>query len=137
MGAVSSIRRRRLAQATLFLFGSGILICGCSSHNEVQRLTSPDGKVDAIVIESDCGPVCDVVDDVELAPKGSHSGERVAWFDSAVRNENAWGVDLKWPDADSLSIEYLRADKAELLKENVDISGEVVSVSLREKSKEE
>jgi hypothetical protein len=50
---------------------------------------------------------------------------------SALRSEHSWGVNLKWLDADKLSVEYLRADSAMLLKQEVQVAGRAVKVSLR------
>jgi hypothetical protein len=63
-------------------------------------------------------------------PRGSHDGEEVAVLDAAVRSEHSWGVNLKWLDADELSVEYLRADNARLLKPIVDVAARSVKVAL-------
>jgi hypothetical protein len=113
------------------LFGLGLLVCGCSSRDEVLRLTSPDGRVDALLFEKDCGAPCSFGYEVRLATKGSRHGEEVASLVGASRNDNAWGVNLKWSGADELSVEYLRAEDARLLKQTVGIAGHNVKVSLR------
>jgi hypothetical protein len=37
------------------MLGLGLLMSGCLSRDEVLRVTSPDGRVDAIAFETDCG----------------------------------------------------------------------------------
>jgi hypothetical protein len=108
-----------------------LLASGCGSIDEVARVTSPDGRVDAVLTESDCGAPCSLGYEVRLELKGHHDVVKVASLDGATRNENAWGVNLKWVDDDNLSIEYLRANFAYLLKQTVDIGGHTVKLSLR------
>ena len=120
-----------LRYATALIVGLGLLMCGCSSRDEVLRVTSPDGKVDAIVFETNCGAPCSFGYEIRLAPQGSHRGEEVASIIGATRNKNAWGINLKWPAADELSIEYYRAEDAKLLNQTVQIAGRNVTVSLR------
>jgi len=123
--------RQGMRHAAGFMLGLSLLMCGCSSRDEVLRVTSPDGRVDAIAFESDCGAPCDFVYEIRLVPRGSSGGEEVASLDGALRSEHSWGVNLKWLGADKLSVEYLRADNAMLLKQVVDVSGRAVKVSLR------
>jgi hypothetical protein len=108
----------------------GPLMGGCSSRDEVLRVASPDGTEDAVVYETNCGAVCSFGYDIWLKPKGSDNGEEVAYFDGATRNQQAWGVNPKWIDADHLVIEYLRADDARQLKETVDVAAHRVTISL-------
>jgi hypothetical protein len=37
--------------------GLCLILFGCGARNEVSRVTSPDGRIDAIVIETDCGHI--------------------------------------------------------------------------------
>jgi hypothetical protein len=111
------------------LLGLGLLMCGCLSRDEVLRVTSPDGRIDAIVFETDCGATCSFGYEIWLAPKGKRGGEEVATLDAAVRSEQAYGVNLKWLDADKLSVEYLRADHSILLRQAADVAGHSVRVS--------
>ena len=104
---------------------------GCTSHEQIARATSPNGRLDALVLESDCGAVCDVVDEVWVVPRGCRRGDRVALFDDAIRSERAWGVTVRWDSADHLVIEYLRADQASLLMRKTVIAGQDVQVSMR------
>jgi hypothetical protein len=116
--------------AVLVIVTLGFLMSACSSRDEVLRVTSPDGKVDAILFEEDCGAPCSFLYEVRLARKGSRSGERVTLLDAATRNDNAWGVNLRWLDADNLSVEYFRANHTDLQQKTVDIAGDRIRVSL-------
>jgi len=116
----------------LLILGLGVvfLICGCESRDEVLRVTSPDGRVDALVFEENCGVPCSFAYEVELVAKGDRGGEEAALLEGAVRGQNAWGVNLNWIDSNKLSVEYLRAENAKLLKQTVRIGGRNVTVSL-------
>jgi hypothetical protein len=116
--------------ATALIVGLGLLMCGCLSRDEVSRVTSPDGGVDALVFETNCGAPCSFGYEVELGTKGSRHGEQVALLDGATRNGQAWGVNLKWVGPDKLSVEYLRAEDTRLLKQTVAVAGRDITVSL-------
>ena|ERR1700757_4349154 len=117
--------------APALLLGFALLMCGCVSRDEVLRVGSPDGQVDAVVFETNCGAPCSFGYDVELVPRGARGGDQIAALEGAVRNEQAWGVNLNWLGADKLSVEYLRADQAKLFKPGVKIGGHNITVTLR------
>jgi hypothetical protein len=116
---------------TTLILGLSLLMFGCGSRDEVLRITSPDGKLDALVFETNCGAPCSFGYEVQLVARGSHSGEKVADFDGATRNDSAWGVNPKWLGPNTLSVEYLQAQSARLLKPTVAIASREVTVSLR------
>jgi hypothetical protein len=116
--------------AAFLILGVSLLMAGCSSRDEVLRATSPDGKVDALLFETDCGAPCSFGYEVRLATKGSHHGEEVASLMGATRNDKAWGVNLKWLGAEDLSVEYFRAEDARLLRQTVGIAGHDIKISL-------
>ena len=112
--------------------GLSLIMFGCGSRNEVRRVTSPDGRTDAIVIETNCGAACDFGYEVRLGPKDAADGEEVAYLYGATRSEYSSGVNLKWVDADRLSIEYLRAKRVTLKKHAVRVASQNVQVSLQD-----
>ena len=114
------------------LLGVGLSGCRSISRDEVLRVASPDGKIDAIVYETDCGAVCSYGYEVWVSPKGLGESEEVARFDAAVRNKGAWGVSIKWVNTESISVEYLRADSAKLLRKSVAANNQTIEVSLHE-----
>ncbi len=120
-----------MAKTSFVIFALSLLMCGCLSRDEVLRVTSPDGKVDAVLFETNCGAPCSFGYEIQLVTKGNRRGEEVASLEGATRNDHAWGVNFKWLGADKLSVEYLRAEDARLLKQTVSIAGHEVNVSLR------
>lgn len=110
-----------------------LIMCGgCGSRDEVMRVTSPDGRIDAIVIETNCGAPCDFGYEVRLGPKDVPVGEEVAFLYGATRSEYAAGVNLRWSSANNLAIEYLRAKRVTVKKHTVRVADQNVQVSLQE-----
>jgi hypothetical protein len=108
---------------------------GCSgSRDEVARVASPSDSVEAVLIETNGGATTSFGYQIYLVPKGGrpNSGVQVASFYGAIRNDNAYGVNLKWEEAEKLVLEYLKAHSAKLIQEQATIKGEQVQVSLRE-----
>jgi hypothetical protein len=88
--------------------------------------------VDAFVLETNCGAPCSFGYEVEIAPKGSYRGQRVASLDGATRNQQAWGVNLRWSNPSELSVEYLRAEDSKLLMRTIFAAGRQITVSLHD-----
>ena len=101
------------------------------TRDEVARVSSPDGRVDAIVIESNGGATTDFAYDVQLVVQGGHGGEHVAWFYGAVRSDHAYGVNVRWVNDGELSIEYLRATEGRLNKSVVHVAGRDIGIFMR------
>ena len=113
------------------VIGFAFLLSGCRFHDQMARIASPNGQLEAVVFESSGGAIDDVIDEVWVVPKGSHGGKRVAWFDDPLKDEHNYGVNVKWDSACHLAIEYLRAGRAELLIRKTVIAGQDVEISLR------
>lgn len=111
-----------------------LVLTGCfGSSDEVARVTSPSGKVDAVLVELNGGATTDFEYEVFIVPVRDPTWRhrRVAFFYGAVRSENAYGVNLKWTTPSNLTLEYLRARQEDLVLAHVAVAGEPVSVSLR------
>jgi hypothetical protein len=90
----------------------GALVVGClGSRDEVSRVPAPSGDVDGVVVETNGGATTSFGYDVYVAPKGRSAfrGTKVARLYGALRNERAYGVNLRWTDAKTLTIEFLEA----------------------------
>ena len=109
-----------------------LLLTACSSSDEVLRVASPDRKADAVLIETNGGATTDFGYEVYVTPsKSSPSrGKRVADLYGAVRNESAYGVNLRWMSPQELRIEYLKAKIETLEKPFVEVSGNRIQILL-------
>ncbi len=110
-------------------------IVGDASFDEVTRKTSPDGRVDAILVETNGGATTSFGYLVFVVPNGVKLTKRddkyiVASLYGAARNEQAYGANLSWPSKDRLRIEYLSTRSADLLEPRINFSGYDVGVEL-------
>ena len=109
------------------------LACFLVSEDEVARETSPSGDIDAVLTETNGGATTSFGYLVYLVPHGasaSHDSGRVALVDGGTRNDQAWGVNLKWLSPDQLAVEYLSARYADLPESSVHIIGRDISIQL-------
>lgn len=104
---------------------------GCVSKDEVARVPSPDGAIEAVVFETNGGATESFGYQIDLREKNRRRGERVAFLYGAVRNDSAWGVNVRWLSDRELRLEYLRAQNETLEKPRVTISGREVSIVLQ------
>ena len=118
--------------ATIAL-GCSLSACGLISKDEVNRVTGPTGAVDAVLVEKNAGATVDFAYEAYLVRKGGSpwQGTRVATWYGAIRNQQAYGVNLKWRDSSNLELEYLSAKAQELEHAVVSVAGLDVRVALR------
>jgi hypothetical protein len=133
----STSRARRVQRASVrrAALGSAIAMfavaCGLVSRDEVARVTSPDARIEAILIETNGGATTPFGYEIWLREKDHESRERVATLYGAVRNESAAGVNLRWMDDTQLVVEYQEARTEALDKPSVTIGGRDVHVALK------
>jgi len=108
-----------------------LVACGLVSRDEVAKIPSPDGRLEAILIETNGGATTSFGYEIWLRKKDEKSAEQVATLLGAIRNESAAGVNLKWMDDRRLSIEYQEARAETLDKPTVKISGREIHVALK------
>ena len=103
------------------------------TYDVVARVASPSGHIEAVLAEFQRDRESDFDYEVFLVPTGGKlsDGVKVASLDSANRNKNAYGVNLKWDGAQKLIIEYLNANNETSSKNPVTVAGEQVQVLLR------
>lgn len=103
------------------------------SFDEVSRVTSLSGKVDAVLVERNGGATTSFGYEVFVVSRGKAvtKGSEIASLYGAVRSDQAYGVNLKWEGSNRLVIEYLKHRGAELKKPISTIDGEQVSAVFR------
>ena len=101
------------------------------SSDEVVRVSSPDGRVEAVLIETNGGATTAFGYEVRVLGKGGYRGDDVAWLYGAARNDSASGVNLRWAGDNELVVEYLRALEERLKMSTVHVAGRDVQVVLR------
>ena len=106
---------------------------GCAvGRDEVARVAAPAGGREAVLVETNGGATTSFGYEVHVVPRGGRPGEenQVARLYGAVRNDSAYGANLRWVGARELRVEYLRARSAELRRPRVRAAGEAVRVAL-------
>jgi hypothetical protein len=131
MAIVSQWRPRAISASlliTMALLGAG---CGEGvSRDEVARITSPNGKLDAVLTEINGGATTSFGYDVTVAVHGQKRGERVANLYDATRNAQAYGVNLRWTDDHTLRVEYLEATYVRGVINSLNVNGQHIEVEL-------
>ncbi|HEX8667341.1 MAG TPA: hypothetical protein VF727_03090 [Allosphingosinicella sp.] len=114
----------------LFVLLPVFLLGSCISRDEVARLPSPDGALEAVLVEINGGATTDFAYAVRLEEPGWFgAASEVASFYAAHRSDCAYGVNLRWAGPDRLLIEYRDAEQAEARPAR--IGGRNVSVQLK------
>ena len=96
----------------------------CLPEHESARIASPDGRLEAVVVEGNGGATTASWHRVELVERGEGGGRVVARF------HGARDLAVRWSSPASVVLEYTEAHEAELKKASVEIAGRRVVVAL-------
>jgi len=107
--------------------------CFLTSEDEVAPLTSPSGRLDAVLVETNGGATTAFGYYVYLVPHGHtyRRVQRVADLYDAGRNRQASGANLRWEGPRQLVIEYLTARQEHLDRPLAVVGPDSIAVSLR------
>jgi hypothetical protein len=107
--------------------------CFTTSFDEVARSTSPSGKLDAVLVETNGGATTSFGYLVYVVParESTEQHQGVAYLYGASRSEQAYGVNLRWAGSSDLTVEYLAAREADLRVSNISVAGQQIRVSLK------
>jgi hypothetical protein len=77
---------------------SALTLSACAGHDEVARVVSPDGAIDAVLVESNGGAITAFWYDIYLVRHGEpwRRAHTAAWLYDAMRSEQAYGVNIVW-----------------------------------------
>jgi hypothetical protein len=99
-----------------------------------RDVTSPDGSTDAIVTESGAGATTSYSYNIYLARRGSPRsewGRSVVSLYAAVRNDHAYGVNVKWTGEETVVVECLRAGGVKIRRPTTEIQGREVHMTVK------
>jgi hypothetical protein len=136
MARRSAVTRFLLAGPRRLLWPAlALSLPACSSPqswDEVRRVLAPAGKVDAVLAERHGGPTRGLEYDVYVVPNGAvaQNTKPAAILHGAARNDSAYGAELHWVGPNTLSVEYLRAEREALLTPEVEVAGVPIWVVL-------
>jgi len=88
----------------LFLFLACDLFLPCPQQ-EMQRVTSPDKKVDAVIIDEDCGATISLIRNVYIVP----SGDQIKDEYLVLRATHTDYLKVEWMESKYLIISYKKA----------------------------
>ena len=122
-----------LSKILLLIIFTLVISCADSSFDEVAREASPNGEVEAVLVETNGGATTSFGYRVFVVPRGERVNEnseesKVATFYGAVRSESAYGVNLKWHSQNELVIEFLNAKTESVLKPKINIENTEVFI---------
>jgi hypothetical protein len=121
----------KLGHRTVLLITLVVAGCGSVSRDEVVRVLSPDGRVVAVLVETNGGATTSFGYEVRVLGRGGDRGDEVAWLYGAARSNNASGANVRWASDTELLVEYLQAREARLEKNIVHVGGRDVRIALR------
>jgi hypothetical protein len=103
------------------------------SHDEVSRVPSSAGGLDAVLVETNGGATTSFGYLVYVVPHGTRpsDGTEVAMLYGAGRNDQAYGANLKWEGRSRLAVEYRDARQVELRRQTAVIGSDTVTIVLR------
>jgi hypothetical protein len=136
---ITSMRSRskllEVSRAALLL-----LLVGCSppgdptKYPEIQRTPSPDGQLDAALVENGGDATTGLFHLVFIVRHGATlphwNEEAVARFEWAYRNDSTVGVNPHWRDNDTLALEFVRAAHQRLVRPSVRGSNGPITIVL-------
>jgi hypothetical protein len=111
-----------------------VLGTGCKKQPasyEVARVKSPNGNLEAVLTETNGGATTSFGYEVSVGTEGAKTLDPVASLYGALRNEQAYGVNLSWLDNHVLRVQYLRAKAVQNVSKTVSVGGQEVEVELQ------
>lgn len=104
----------------------------CSSDT-VVRARSPSGLVEALLDENNCGATTSFSYVVSLRSVASSqdNGVHVASAYGAVRNDDAYGMNLVWVDENTLEVQYWKARWVTLEAPDVSVDGASITTRMK------
>jgi hypothetical protein len=103
-----------------------------SSTDEVARVLSPEGAVEAVLMETNGGATTSFGYEVFIVPRGTKEpNNRAVHLHGAIRNSGAYGANLRWLSASELLVEFEEAKSSDVERPTVMVAGRTVRVTLR------
>jgi hypothetical protein len=129
MGVLLSLFLGAILLLAIFFFA----FFGKPSDDEVARLASPSGYIDAVLVETNGGATTSFGYEVYVVKHGAKpSGTSAVSLYRALRNPQAYGANISWSSPNSLTVEYLSAQIAQVNTQTQSVGTTTVQFVLRE-----
>lgn len=118
----------------VILIGLSFRDFGRWSFDEVARVAHPNANVDAVLVETNGGATTSFGYEVFLLPRGQkpkQSDHAVASLYGAGRNAQAYGLNPRWIQNDTLVVEYLEAQHADWRNGSLAVNGHVITIVMK------
>ncbi len=97
-----------------------IFLSACSNADDVARLPSPSGKVEAILTEKNSGAATSFLYNVYLVSVTVPEKKiHIAQIHGATRSENSYGINLIWLSENRLELQYYEAKAVKYIKDEI------------------
>lgn len=101
-------------------------------QEEISRLLSPSGQIEAVVTEADAGATTSNSYWVHVLSRGEKKmGQPAVVLSGAQRNEKENGVHVHWVAPNTLQIEYFKAKNVIVHAQMVTVGSNTVQIQLR------
>ncbi|MBS0580766.1 MAG: hypothetical protein JSR36_16025 [Proteobacteria bacterium] len=109
------------------------LLVGCSARHEVARLPSPDGALDAVLIESSSHAATAADYTVYVVKRRAPLGRypAVMYIRAVPRGDDPVPVAPKWTAPDTLAVEYLSAKEVTVPHAEMHLENRTVRIAPR------
>ena len=109
------------------------MLDGEPSKDEVARVVSPTGNVDAVLFETNGGATTSFGYEMYIVEHGAQpTGSPAISLYGAVRNEHAYGANLKWASPDSVAVEFLSAKSTKIKQQAQPIGTHAIHFAIHE-----
>jgi|APLak6261663543_1056040.scaffolds.fasta_scaffold13572_1 hypothetical protein len=129
-GALTALAASIVLLVAYFIF----LLAGEEpSKDEVARNVSSTGKVDAVLLETNGGATTSFGYEVYVVEHDTQpSGSPAISLYGAVRNQHAYGANLKWTSPDSVAVEFLSAESMKIKKPILSVGTQAIHLVVHE-----
>ncbi len=128
-----------LVVRNILLLVLGAMVYGCTNiagemrQDEVSRVISPSGAVEAVLVETNGGATTSFGYEVYVveAQKRYNPEGQVATLYGAIRSNSAYGVNLVWDGDEHLTIQYLEAKNERILSSPINVGNQRIEIILK------
>jgi hypothetical protein len=117
-----------------YLLSLVIVMSGCSGQgDEVTRTMSPNRSIDAVLIEASGGATTSYWYKICVVPRGGNCSDTnvVTVLYGAARNDQAYGVNMRWFDSQHLIVEYKSVERVSMKRSSAKVGNAMVTIDLR------
>ena len=121
------VARRLWAGAVL------MLLVGCTGRHEVSRVSSPDGALDAVLLESSSGAAPSADYSIYVVKHGAPLGRSpaVMYVHATPRGDASDAVAPRWADDNSLAVDYQVAGTVTVPRREIRLENRSVRITPR------